>query len=243
MYKLELHCHNKEVSACSTCSAEELIKRYRAAGYNGIVSTNHLNGATFRGIQEKPWREKVAFFFHGIEVLKKAAGDDFDVLPGCEINLTPYNWPSYIPNDYLLFGITENWLNSVGDVRKMKIDELSQCVHEAGLLIIQAHPFRYGTVIVDQHLLDGYEVYNGSSHHDSNDKLANIWAQMNGKIMTSGSDFHYPDDMPSCGIKTIERIQDNDMLICVLRSGNYELLHKKTDASTVCKNQHSETNS
>ena len=31
MYRLELHCHNSEVSVCSNCPAETLIRRYREA--------------------------------------------------------------------------------------------------------------------------------------------------------------------------------------------------------------------
>lgn len=223
MYKLEMHCHHREISACATCSADELIMRYRAAGYSGIVSTNHLNGATKLGSDSGTWKEKARYFFHGIEMLKKAAGEGFDVLPGCEVNLTPKNWPVFLPNDYLIYGITEEWLISAGDVREMTLDRLCACAREAGLPIIQAHPFRCGTVLMNPDLLDGYETYNGSRHQSYNG-LAETWARMNGKIMTSGSDFHYTGDTPSGGILTSERIRHRDDLIKTLFSGNYQLL-------------------
>ena len=82
LYRLELHCHNSEVSACSSCPAETLIQRYRAAGYHGIVSTNHINRGTYQRMEDTPWQEKAEHFIRGWEALKAAAGSDFDVLLG-----------------------------------------------------------------------------------------------------------------------------------------------------------------
>ncbi|MBR3107160.1 MAG: PHP domain-containing protein [Clostridia bacterium] len=223
MYKLELHCHSSEVSACSHCPAETLIRRYREAGYHGIVSTNHINRATFRDMEERSWEEKTDHFMLGYHLLRDAAGSDFDVLLACEINLTPTGWPAYIPNDYLVYGVTEDWLRHAGDMRDMSLETLSACVREAGFLIVHAHPFRAGTVMMNPDLLDGFEIYNGNARHNSHNDLARVWAKMNGKIMTSGSDFHQPDD-PCCGgIETETRIRDNETLLAVLRGGQYEL--------------------
>ena len=114
MYKLELHCHNREVSACSDCPAEKLIEIYRSAGYSGIVSTNHINRGTYQHMEEKSWEEKVDYFMAGFDALRTAAGKGFDVLLGCEINLSPVvplsrelqekGWSAYVPNDYLIYG-------------------------------------------------------------------------------------------------------------------------------------------
>ena len=226
MYRLELHCHNREVSACSTCPAETLIKQYRAAGYQGVVSTNHINRGTFQHMEDASWEEKTAHFLRGWEALRAAAGDDFDVLLACEINLTPEGWPAYIPNDYLIYGVTPDWLYQTGDMRRMTMAELSASAREAGFLVVHAHPFRQGTVMMNPDLYDGYEVYNGNPRHQSNNDLANAWAELRGKIKTSGSDFHHAED-PACGgILTEERIRDNAALLRVLRSGKYELIRE-----------------
>ncbi len=224
MYKLELHCHTSEVSACSQCPAETLIRRYREAGYHGVVSTNHINRGTYQKMEERPWEEKIDYFMHGFHLLKEAAGSDFDVLLACEINLTPVGWPAYIPNDYLIYGVTEDWLRSTGDMRVMTLDRLSACAREAGFLIIHAHPFRVGTVMMNPDLLDGYEIYNGNPRHNSHNDLAEVWAKMNGKIMTAGTDFHQPDDPCWGGIETDIRIRDNATLLSTLRGGQYRFL-------------------
>ena len=224
MYRLELHCHSREVSVCSDCPAEELIARYRAAGYSGIVSTNHINLGTYQRMEEKPWAEKAAHFLRGYEALRKAAGEDLDVLLGCEINLTPADWPAYIPNDYLIYGVTPQWLLETGDMRRLSMRELSQRAREAGFLVVHAHPFRHGTVLMNPEYYDGYEVFNGNPMHDSHNDLAEVWADLQHKLKTSGSDFHHPTD-PCCGgIETEERIRDNETLLRVLRSGEYRLI-------------------
>ena len=226
MYKLELHCHSSEVSACSNCPAEVLIRRYREAGYHGIVSTNHINRGTYRNMEDCSWEEKADYFMRGYHLLREAAPKDFDVLLACEINLTPVGWPAYIPNDYLIYGITEDWLRKMGDMRDMSLERLSAGAREAGCLIVHAHPFREGTVMMNPDLLDGYEIYNGNPRHHSHNDLAEAWAGMNGKIMTAGSDFHQPDD-PCCGgIETEMRIRDNETLLSVLRGGQYRFLRE-----------------
>lgn len=235
MYKLELHCHSQEVSACSHCPAPELIAHYKEAGYSGIVSVNHINRDTYRGREDWPWEKKAEHFIRGFEALKQAAaGQDLDVLLGCEINLTPVpllpdellaqGWMRYFPNDYLVYGVTEDWIYQSGDMRYWTLKELSQRVREAGFLLVHAHPFRCDTVVRDPDLFDGYEVFNGNVHHNSHNEMADAWAEMYGKIKTSGSDFHNPEDHPSGGIVTRERIRDNDALLRVLRGGDYEVL-------------------
>ena len=233
MYKLELHCHSRNVSACASCSEEDEIRIYREAGYSGIVSTNHINRYSFVDRRNVSWEEQVACFMEGYANLKAAAGDDFDVLLGCEVNLSPLGtlprdlqdagWTDYVPNDYLVYGVTEDWLLKSGDLRRLSLPDLSACVREAGFLIVHAHPFRAGTVMRDPDLFDGYEVYNGGRAQANND-LADAWTDLRGKIKTSGSDFHHAADRPSGGILTEARIRDNETLLRTLRGGNYTLI-------------------
>ena len=234
MYKLELHCHSREVSACSDCPAERDIEIYLQAGYSGIVSTNHINRGTYEKLPDWPWEKKAEYFLEGYEKLKKAAGKDLDVLLGCEINLSPVKplsrelqaegWSSYIPNDYLIYGVTEEWILKTGDMRTMTLEELSRAAREAGFLIIHAHPFRVGTVMQNPDLVDGFEVYNGNIWHDSHNDLADAWADLKGKIKTSGTDLHKADDFPRGGIETETRIRSNAALLETLRSGKYTLI-------------------
>ena len=75
----------------------------------------------------------------------------------------------YNMNDYLVFGVTEEFLlkynNTDTNFLEMPIGEFSKIAHENGLLLFQAHPFRNHMTITDHNLLDGIEVYNGCVRH------------------------------------------------------------------------------
>ena len=245
MFKLEMHCHSQEVSVCSTCPANELAARYIAAGYDGIVLTNHINRGTYENKEDWSWKKKTAWFMDGFHVMQDAAGSDLDILLGCEINLTPVKplpeelqhqgWLKYYPNDYLIYGVTEEWLKDTGDMRCMTLPDLSRCVREAGMLIIHAHAFRCDTLMTNPELMDGYEVFNGNARHDSHNFLAEAAAERYRLIKTSGSDFHRPDDPINGGILTERRIRSNGELLKVLKSGGYDLLGPRILAADTWK--------
>ncbi len=218
MFRFEMHTHCAPISRCASATPQQVIELYKAAGYHGLVSTNHINGDTFRQMEGQPWKEKVAYFLTGYEELRKAAGSDFDVLLGCELRLRGSG------NDYLIFGVTADWLLDLEDPTGMNLRELSGRVHADGLMLYQAHPFRYGMTLVNEQFLDGIEVYNANKNHDSHNYLSALWAEKKGLPVISGSDFHEPHANIAGGILTQERIRDNRMLLDVLRSQAYTLI-------------------
>lgn len=223
MFCLEMHCHTSPTSGCATITPEEEIALFKNAGYSGLVSTNHLNMTTFRFMPDAPWKDKVTYFMQGYNSLKQAAGDDFDVLFAGEVNLSEPGQP-YISNDYLIYGMTEEWLRGMQEINHMKIGDLHAAVREAGMLLVHAHPFRTNTHMPNENDLDGVEVFNGNPNHNSRNYMANFFAQVNGLIKTSGSDLHHGDVRPNGGILTQTRIRDNESLLRTLRSGEYMLL-------------------
>ncbi len=219
-YLYEMHAHVKEVSTCSGTFAEKMVEYYTDQGYTGIVLTDHMNNSTFRvpGIENVSWDEKVDHFLTGFNTVKKAAEGKFNVLLGMEINFYNHH------NDYLVYGVTEEFLRSYGDLMAMKPKEFSKIAHENGLLMIQAHPFRRGMKVEDWKILDGYEIFNGNPRHHSSNEIAEEWAKLHGKtLVTSGSDFHEPEDMGIGGIYFKNPIENNDDLLRELRAGNYRL--------------------
>ena len=224
----EMHTHTKEVSTCAVAYAEDLIESYKDSDYAGFVLTNHLNASTFEraGLSEASWDEKIDHFMKGFNAVKEAAGDRFTVLLGFELNF--YN----TSNDYLIYGATEEFLRSNGDLMAMTPKQVSNLCHENGMLFIQAHPFRRGMKIVDWNILDGYEVFNGNPRHISNNDIAETWAKKHNKsIVVSGSDFHEIGDACAGGIYFKNPVKNNDDLIRELRSGNYRL--KRTNLGEI----------
>lgn len=223
-YKTELHCHSATVSKCASASPEEIIEKYLAKGYTSLVLTEHCSRFTFKNKKNGdrtvlPWDERIDFFMSGTRELEKAAAGRMNIIQGCEIRLNTDE------NDYQIYGDSEGLLRSYPDIMDVDISVLSERVRAAGLLLVQAHPFRNAMRIVKPQYLDGIEVYNGSTSHDSRNDIALMWARRHGLIKTSGSDYHRSEPgLISGGILTGEPIKNNDDLLRVLRSGEYTML-------------------
>lgn len=218
MFKTELHCHSKSVSECARVSNEEIINKYKDAGYTTLVLTNHFNLGTQRFHKCEEYSDFVTVYLKGFEDLKRDAKGVLNVLLGMELRFTENT------NDYLVFGITEDFLRNHEPLYDMNPESFSKLARENGLLFVQAHPFRNSMTIVQPWLLDGVEVFNGHMGHDSRNEIANLWAEKYNLIKTSGTDFHYNHVPANAGILTDFEIKDMDTLVKTLKGGEYELI-------------------
>lgn len=231
-FKTELHCHTGDVSVCGQCSAEYIVSRYVDAGYNTLVVTDHFNRHTFSlsnkylGFLQKnnldaSWEGMIDFFLSGYRHIKEVAGDRLNVLLGMEF----MPWVSCSKNDFLLFGVTEEWLKASPFLPRLTYSELAIYAHACGLKIYQAHPFRVDAMISDPRYLDGIEVYNGTVNVNSNNCIADFWAGRHGLKKISGTDFHETIHQTVGGILTDAPITTNQQLLEVLDSqDNYTLV-------------------
>lgn len=231
-FKTELHCHSGDVSNCGQENAEYIVSRYIEAGYTSLVVANHMSLFTYIGSRNKypeflektgkadSWQTKVDFFMTGYENLIKAANGKLNILLGMEFR--EFNSP--IANDYLVYGVTEEWLRKSEKITKMNIKEMSEYVHESGLLIYQAHPFRNDMTVINPKYLDGVEVFNGHIFHKSRNQVASLWADIHGLKRTSGTDFHEARHICCGGILTDSPIENMDQLVEILKNENYELI-------------------
>ncbi len=212
-YYTELHCHTQGVSVCAECPPEEAAQLYIQAGYSGVVVTDHMNRWTFRNLPETmAWEDRVEHFLSGWKRFQKAAGDQLFVLLGMELRFDENE------NDYLVYGITPEFLLAHPNLMEMNPASFSKLAKENGLLFYQAHPFRNGMTVVDPQYLDGIEVHNGHPSHDSRNEIAEHWAEKFHLMEISGSDFHFPEACGKGGIVTPEPIRSNSQLLEILRA-------------------------
>ncbi len=207
------------VSQCGRLSPCEVTELYKKEGYSGIVITEHYSPLTF-GINSyyKPQR-LVDFYISSYEEMKKYETEDFSVLFGME--LRHYGTGA----DYLIYGAEPEWLRKQGNLMKLWEKDAYRLMHEAGCLVFQAHPYRSYILRCNPDYIDGIEVYNGKCDAETNFKALQ-WAIETGKLMSSGSDFHTPDQLAKGGIITNEPIKNNADLVRVLKSRNYKLIKK-----------------
>lgn len=218
-YKLELHAHSRDVSACASAGAEDIVGVYVEAGYDGIVLSNHFSNYTMTHMLGSidSYKEKIKFYIDAADKIRDVAKGKLDVILGCEITISD----SY--NDYLLFGFDEDVLFNE-ELLKMNISSLSAFCRENGILLFQAHPFRNNMKVIQPKYIDGIEVYNGHIGHDSRNTLAEMWADRFGLMKSSGSDFHDPSSKADGGIIIPSRITTQKELKEVILGGNYQLV-------------------
>lgn len=219
-YKTELHAHTLEASACADFSAEAVADKYIAAGYTTLVLTNHYSQTKLKKELEACGINWAEHFIGAYQKMRNYAKGRLNVLLGCEIRF-PEN-----DNDYLVFGLTEEFLRKYPDMHLMSHQTFSTFARENGLLFIQAHPFRDKMVMIKPKYLDGIEVFNAHHGQDSRNHLSLLYASRNEHwIKTSGGDFHHPNHNPGDGgIMTDFPITTMDELVETLKSGNYTLM-------------------
>lgn len=217
-YKYELHCHTKEVSRCGQVPAAEIVKMYKDAGYSGIVITDHYSPMTFSLSTVACPQKAVDFYLRGYKEALKYADENFTVLLGMELRYYA------TANDFLVYGVTEEFLHGNGNLMKKYPKRFYKLAKENNMIVVQAHPFREMMIRINPKYLDGAEVHNGKSDIESNLKAAEWVKKNNMAIGISGSDFHRPKNLATGGIITNEPIKTNNDLLRILRSGKYEMI-------------------
>ena len=95
----DTHVHTDESSACGKIPGRQAARLYKAAGYHGIVVTDHYTRKYFRSCAGRTWDEKLDSFLAGYREAR-AEGDKIGLrFFRAELALQhPYN-------DFLLMGI------------------------------------------------------------------------------------------------------------------------------------------
>ena len=220
-YKYEIHAHTKNTSWCGQLDAEELVKKYKEAGYSGIVITDHYSPMTFHISEFFNKKKAIDHFLLGYRKAKEFETEDFSVLLGVELRFYA------TVNDYLIYGVNEEMLYELPFLLSLYIKKASRLFRERGCIFLQAHPFRKYIRRANPKHLDGVEVFNAKSTKEENDNSLK-WAEENNiKIHTSGSDCHRESGVGLGGIITEEPIKTNEDLLRILKSGNYKLIRNQ----------------
>lgn len=213
MYKYETHLHTCQASACATATGKQQALAYKAAGYTGIVITDHF----FRGNtcihHNLPWHERIELFCKGYEDAKKT---------GDEIGLQVFfGWEeTFEGQDFLIYGLDKEWLLNHPEMEYWTIQQQFDEVDKFGGLVIQAHPFRDRPYIPKIRLfpnqVHGVEVFNACNRNHENEQ-AFIYAKKYDLPMTAGSDSHHPNIICS-GIQVSEKFNSIDDYIDVIKN-------------------------
>ena len=159
-YLYDPHTHTAETSKCGHLLAADVVERYVKHGFSGLVVTDHLHPEYLSRIDtEHDWQKAMDHYLSGYKASKKR-GDElgFDVILGAELRF-PQN-----DNDYLVYGIDEDWLRSNPYMCCTSAREFYEKFHNE-VLIIHAHPYGDGNTTVFEDAVDGTEIINGNPRH------------------------------------------------------------------------------
>lgn len=216
-YIYETHMHTKEGSACAVNSGEEMAYAYYEAGYTGIVVTDHFYYGNTAVDTTLDWEEWVEQFASGYEKAKKV---------GDEIGLQVFfGWEScYDATEFLIYGLTKEWLLKHPEIRDASIEEQMYLIHEAGGIISQAHPYREAVYIPKIRLfpqyVDAIEGVN-ATHSGIEGKVLHR-PEFNEKAIALANQYHLP--------MTAGSDQHNTQLI----GGGMVFDRKMKDAKDLC---------
>lgn len=225
-YQFDVHTHTAETSKCGRISAADLVDRYKEAGYDGIIITDHLHEEYISLLYcYNDWDTCVDRFLDGYRRAKKR-GDKIGlvVLPAVELRF-PEN-----DNDYLVYGIDEEWLRANPYPCRMSLEEFYQRFQK-DLLIVQAHPFRDNNQFVQLDCVHGLEVVNTHPTHENFNEAA-VGAFRNHPHLhpLCGSDTHRKEQACASWVLLEEPVENIQDYINLVRRGAYTLgCHNKAD--------------
>ena len=184
-YRIELHAHTNPCSLCSKVSPRELVRRYKALGYDALNITNHFNPESQAFSSAKDFAEFYLTPYHEAKDEGEKLG--VTVYLGAEVRFNENM------NDYLVFGLDEKDIERIYPYIPLGLESFCGEFRRDGILIIQAHRFRDGMTAVDKKYLDGVETFNMHWSHNSRVAVAQRFADENPELIyTIGSDFHDP---------------------------------------------------
>lgn len=220
-YLYETHCHGSQCSACGKSTTQDIVRAYHAAGYAGLILTDHFIRGNTAVDRSLPWDTKMRLFYDAY-LDAKTVGDelDFDVIFGIEEGFGG-------GKEVLLYNIDLNFLLANPDMCEVSLDELVKRVHTYGGLVVQAHPYRNQSYInMDipprDDIVDGIEVYNANNGSPEENIQAFSLAQKRGLIMTSGGDVHKTvgDKLGMAGMAFPYRIRSGQEFVDALKRGD-----------------------
>ena len=228
MYKTEPHLHTFPVSSCAFLTPEEIVTRYRDAGFDTLIISDHFAKFHFDKLgahlgESLTWERYVELFFTGFEAAK-AVGDELGIRVLCSAELT------LGPNHYLLYGADRAFFLALPGIFDMTIEAFYPVAKAHGVTVIQAHPLRDGKCVPKPQSVDGFEVFNSHPRHDNrNEEVLALAARYPWLLQTAGSDAHRIQDIGGTAVLSDTPVETVEDYLALLRSGKATFLNRREE--------------
>lgn len=233
MLKIETHTHIKGGSPCGLCSPQELIRNYKRAGYDCLVSTGHYSKEIVENYYSaKSDKEGVDKFLALYDAVKlEGLKNGLKVFLGIEVCLEKAE------SEYIILGFNRKFLYENPKLYDLTQKELYDLCQKNDYFMYQTHPFRKGLLVGDPKYMHGAESFNGYYHHLNNNQDAKKFCEDNNLIMMAGTDFHHPNQPITSAMFISEDVQTEKQLSDYFKSGK----SKREENDKLYKRAYAET--
>ena len=208
LLKIDPHVHSNGISRCSQMTCEEIIDEKIALGYDGAILTNHCQEWYYKPESHALFIEEVIEEFYRGKAYADSKG--FRLYLGLEVTLMQ---PHYA--DWLLYGITEEFLRSTPCLYQLSQKELFALCEKWGVLLVQAHPFRQSPG--EPKYMHGIE-HNCSQGDVYKFDLVEAFAKAHGLLITCGTDYHFKENTRFGGIYIDESCQTAADIVAYIKN-------------------------
>ena len=176
------HVHTGGISTCCPALYPEIIDNKVAQGYEMAVLTNHSQSWYCPPNKHRELMERHLEEFDRAYAYAKDRG--LVLLLGLEVTVRDPAW-----TDWLLYGVNERFMLNAPCLYNLTQKELFEYCKINGVIMVQAHPYRYHPSIANPNYSHGIEINCSSGDLQYKDEILHQ-AQTHGLTVTCGTDYH-----------------------------------------------------
>ncbi len=199
---IDLHAHSSGISKCCRIPASEVLTRAKTVGLDGIVLTNHYQNSY---VCDGKLMEFVEDYIAEYEYAA-ACGEQIGCKVFFGIEVTMELYPKV---HMLIYGVSPDFLRTCPTVFDCTQKALYALVKAHGGVLVQAHPFRGGTTVLDPAYLDGIEINCHPKYKTTEKERLIPIAKEHGLLLTCGGDYHADTYRPVCGTYLPDTLADS----------------------------------
>lgn len=199
---IDTHVHTSGISPCCQMNYREVLDEDKATGLDGVVITNHYHKA-YIGDEDLALFGK-RFVKEYLDAKEYGEKIGIKVFFGVEVSTLLYD-----AVHILVYGVDEEFIYENPEMYDYTQEQLYLAAKKHGGTVIQAHPFRNATKMLDPRWLDGIEINCHPLYGNSYAGVMIHLAQKHGLTLICGGDFHADTYRPICGTYFPDDISDN----------------------------------
>lgn len=218
MFLCDMHCHSSGISRCAKINYKEAIDSAKKAGFKAIVLTNHYAKDYIIDNNYKEFIMRYVLEYEDAKIYGNKVG--ITVFFGVEVTME-FDRRVHL----LIYGIDYLKLLERPNLFDLSLLELYSFCKKNKFALIQAHPFRGGTSVLDTRYLDGVEINCHPLYGNTySDELIRI-ALTNHLAITCGCDYHGDVSYrPKGGMCLPDSIKtEEDLANYLINSDSYQL--------------------